>query len=334
LRLSTFGGREYKKMTEIGARQIQAAHERLKGIVRTTPFAISPELSRRTGSAVFLKLECLQQTGSFKIRGAFNKIAAMDEADRAKGIVTASAGNHAQGIGLAAELFNVPARVFVPEITPRNKVEAIRRYPVELIVTGKLFDQAHAAALADAEKTGRTYIAAFEDPDIIAGQGTVGMEMIQAVPDLDAALFPVGGGGLITGCAIALKAVNPNIRVIGCQSEASCAMTRSLEQNRVYTTFPSQETIAEGLEGGIAPLTYELGRQLIDEMVLVREKDIRTAIRFLLADHRLVVEGSGAVGVAALLADRFEAPKGKLAIVLSGGNLDYGLLKQIVNESD
>jgi threonine dehydratase len=160
------------------------------------------------------------------------------------------------------------------------------------------------------------------------------MEMIQAVPDLDAALFPVGGGGLITGCAIALKAVNPNIRVIGCQSEASCAMTRSLEQNRVYTTFPSQETIAEGLEGGIAPLTYELGRQLIDEMVLVREKDIRTAIRFLLADHRLVVEGSGAVGVAALLADRLKAPKGKLGIVLSGGNLDYGLLKQIVNESD
>jgi threonine dehydratase len=291
-------------------------------------------LSKRLGSAVYLKQECLQRTGSFKIRGAYHKIATLDSTARQKGVVTSSAGNHGQGIGLAAEMFAVPARIFVPETTPRNKIEAIGRYPVELIVTGKRYDEAHAAALADAAKSGRTFIGAFEDPAVITGHGTLGLEILQAVPDIDAVLLPVGGGGLIAGCAIAVKAVKPNTRVIGCQSVASCAMARSLEEKRVYTTFPSAETIAEGLEGGISQTTYELGRHLIDDMVLVEECDIRAAIRFLLAEHRLVVEGSGAVGVAALLAGRLPANVGKLGIVLSGGNLDYDLLKAIVNKTE
>lgn len=321
-------------MSALTVGHIAEAQKRLKGVVRRTPFENSTALSDRTQSAVFLKMECLQKTGSFKIRGAYNKIASLGSAARQKGIVTSSAGNHGQGIGMAAGKYDISARVFVPESTPQNKVDAIKRYPVELIITGALYDDAHAAALADAARTGRTYIAAFEDLDIIAGHGTVGLEMIQAVPDLDAVLLPVGGGGLIAGCATALKAANPGIRVIGCQSVASCAMTRSLEENKVYKTFDSLETIAEGLEGGIGDLTYALGRELIDEMVLVEETDIRDAIRFLLAHHRLVVEGSGAVGVAALLAGRLTDTRAKTGIVLSGGNLDYGLLKEIVSEAE
>lgn len=321
-------------MSDLIVDDIVEAQGRLKGVVRRTPFEKSAVLSDLARSAVYLKMESLQKTGSFKIRGAYNKIATLDRHARQRGIVTSSAGNHGQGIGLAAAEFGISARVFVPESTPQNKIDAIQRYPVELIIAGKLYDEAHAAALADAAETGRTYIAAFEDLKIIAGHGTVGLEMIQAVPDLDAVLLPVGGGGLIAGCATALKATNPNIRVLGCQSVASCAMTRSLEEKKVYKSFNSDETIAEGLEGGIGDLTYSLGRELIDEMVLVEECEIRTAIRFMLAHHRMVVEGSGVVGVAAVLADRLKLPQGKLGVVLSGGNLDYALLKKIVAESD
>lgn len=310
---------------------VLAAQRRLSTVVRKTPCEKSPVLSERAGAAVYLKMECLQRTGSFKIRGAYNKIALLDPAEKSKGIVTSSAGNHAQGIGLAAGIFGISARIFVPRTTPSNKLDAISNYPVELIVQGDRYDEAHAAALADARKTGRAYVGAFEDPGVIAGHGTIGLEMIAAVPDLDAVLVPVGGGGLIAGCAVALKAVKPGLRIIGCQSKASCAMTRSLAENRAYLTFPSEETIAEGLEGGIGELTFELGRRLIDEMVLVDEADIRSAIRFLLEHHRLVVEGSGAVGVAALLHDRWAPPQGgRLGVVLSGGNLEYRLLRQIV----
>ena len=321
-------------MTVITADQIRRAHAGLKDIIRRTPCDASSPLGKQYGSLVYLKQECLQKTGSFKIRGAYHKIASLDDSARKRGVVTSSAGNHGQGIGLAAGLFDLSARIFVPETTPQNKIDAIRRYPVELIVTGKLYDQAHEAALSDAASSGRTYISAFEDPDVIAGQGTVGLEIVEQVPKVDAVLLPVGGGGLISGCAVAMKAINPKIRIVGCQSVASCAMTRSLEDNKVYTSFPSDETIAEGLEGGIGEITYDLGRELIDDMVLVEEADIRAAIRFLLAEHRLVVEGSGAVGVAAILADRLPQNIGKLAVVLSGGNLDYQLLREIVAEQD
>ena len=319
-------------LTAINAEQIRAAYDGLKNIVRQTPCEESLQLGKLHGSSVYLKQECLQKTGSFKIRGAYHKIASLDDSAKQKGVVTSSAGNHGQGIGLAAGIFGISARIFVPETTPRNKIEAMGRFPVELVVTGKLYDEAHEAALADAGKSGRTYISAFEDPEVIAGQGTLGLEILTQVPDLDGVLLPVGGGGLISGCAIAMKTIKPNIRIIGCQSVASCAMAQSLKENRVYTTFPSDATIAEGLEGGIGELTFELGRRLIDDMVLVEENDIRAAIRFLLAEHRLVVEGSGAVGVAAILAGRLSAEIGKLAVVLSGGNLDYELLRDIVAE--
>jgi threonine dehydratase len=211
-------------------------------------------------------------------------------------------------------------------------MEAIQRYQVEVIVEGKLYDEAHAAALTDARKSGRIFIPAFEDLLIMAGHGTLGLEMLEEISDLDAVIVPVGGGGLIAGVAIAAKSINPAIRIIGCQSTASCAMARSLEENRPHLTFPSKETIAEGLEGGISEITFKMGRRLIDRMVLVEEDEIRSAIRFLLEHHRLVVEGSGAVGVAALLYSRWSDPGRKVGIVLSGGNLDYQLLRQIVAE--
>ncbi len=319
-------------MSILNFNDIRQARQNLHGIIRETPFEKSDVLSDRTDMTVCLKAECLQRTGSFKLRGAYHKIASLGAQEKAKGIVTSSAGNHAQGVGFAATRFNIPGRIYVPEIIPRNKLEAIKRYRVEVVIEGKLYDAAHAAAVADAKNTGRVYIPSYDDPLVMAGHGTLGLEMLHEIADLDAVIVPVGGGGLIAGVATAVKTINPAIRVIGCQSTASCAMARSLEENRVYTTFPSKETIAEGLEGGISEITFELGQRLIDRMVLVAENEIRSAIRFLLAHHRLVVEGSGAVGVAALLHNRWSDAGRKVGVVLSGGNLDYQLLKQIVAE--
>ena len=316
-------------MTDLSIEEIHKARLNLRGIIRETPFEHSAALSDRTGMAVYLKAECLQRTGSFKLRGAYHKIASLGSQERAGGIITCSAGNHAQGVGLAVGSFNIPCRIYVPQTVPRIKLEAIRKYPVEVVIEGRLYDEAHAAALADAEESGRVFIPAFDDPLIMAGHGTLGLEMLEAVTDLDAVISPVGGGGLIAGVATAVKAVNPAIRVIGCQSIASCAMTRSLEENRPYLTFPSEETIAEGLEGGISEITFELGRRLIDRMMLVTEEEIRSAIRFLHNHQQLVVEGSGAVGVAALLHGRWAELGSKTGVILTGGNLDEQLLQQI-----
>jgi threonine dehydratase len=319
-------------MSFLDFNDILQARKHLQGIIRETPFEKSDVLSDRTDMAVYLKAECLQRTGSFKLRGAYHNIASLGAQEKTKGIVTSSAGNHAQGVGFAATRFNIPCRIYVPEIIPRNKLKAIQRYRVEVVIEGKLYDEAHAAALADAKKTGRVYIPSYDDSLVMAGHGTLGLEMLDEIADLDAVIVPVGGGGLIAGVATAAKSINPAIQVIGCQSTASCAMARSLAENRVYTTFPSKETIAEGLEGGISEITFALGQRLIDRMVLVEEDEIRSAIRFLLKHHRLVVEGSGAVGVAALLNCRWSAPERKVGVILSGGNLDYQLLRQIVVE--
>lgn len=317
-------------MSSLDFSDILQARQHLHGIVRQTPFERSATLSDQINMEVYLKAECLQRTGSFKLRGAYHKIASLSSEEKTRGIVTSSAGNHAQGVGFAATRFNIPGRIYVPETIPRNKLEAIQRYRVEVVIEGKLYDTAHAAALADAEKSGRIFIPAFDDRLIMAGHGTLGLEMLEEISDLDAVIVPVGGGGLIAGVATAAKKINPAIQVIGCQSSASCAMARSLDENRPYITFPSKETIAEGLEGGISEITFNLGRRLIDRMVLVEEDEIRFAIRFLLEHHRLVVEGSGAVGVAALLHNRWSDPKRKVGVVLSGGNLDYRLLRQII----
>ena len=319
-------------MTFLDFNDILQARKHLHGIIRETPFEKSGVLSDRTGMAVYLKAECLQRTGSFKLRGAYHKIASLGSQEKAKGIVTSSAGNHAQGVGFVTTRFSIPGRIYVPETIPHNKLVAIQRYRVEVVIEGKLYDEAHAAALEDAKKSGRVYIPSYDDARIMAGHGTLGLEMLEEISGLDAVIVPVGGGGLIAGVATAAKKINPAIQVIGCQSTASCAMARSLAENRVYTTFPSKETIAEGLEGGISEITFALGQRLIDRMVLVEEDEIRSAIRFLLKHHRLVVEGSGAVGVAALLNCRWSAPERKVGVILSGGNLDYQLLRQIVVE--
>ena len=320
-------------MAILSIEEIRNAHRNLQGIIRQTPFERSAPLSDHTGIAVYLKAECLQRTGSFKIRGAYHKIASVDAKQKASGIVTSSAGNHAQGVGLAVSTFKMHCRIYVPQTVPRNKLEAIQQYPVEVVIEGRLFDEAHAAALADAKSSGRVFIPAFDDPLIMAGHGTVGLEMLEAVSDLDTVIVPVGGGGLVAGVATAVKAIKPAMRVVGCQSMASCAMTRSLAENRPYLTFDSEETIAEGLEGGISDITFELGQRLIDQMVLVAEDDIRSAIRFLHKQHELVVEGSGAVGVAALLHGHWSDPGSKVGVVLTGGNLDEQLLKQITADS-
>ncbi|MGD9045424.1 MAG: threonine/serine dehydratase [Desulfobacterales bacterium] len=321
-------------MSSLDFDAILKARQHLHGIVRQTPFDRSAALSDQRNIEVYLKAECLQRTGSFKLRGAYHKIASLSSEEKTRGIVTSSAGNHALGVGFAASRFNIPGRIYVPETIPRNKLEAIQRFRLEVVIEGERFDMASSAALADVKQSGRIFIPAYDECLIMAGHGTLGLEMLEEIPDLDAVIVPVGGGGLIAGIATAVKKINPAIQVIGCQSSASCAMARSLDENRPYLTFPSKETIAEGLEGGISETTFKLGRRLIDRMVLVEEAEIRSAIRFLLEHHRLVVEGSGAVGVAALLHDRWSDPERKVGVVLTGGNLDYPLLKQILIDAD
>jgi threonine dehydratase len=208
-------------MSSLDFNDILQARQHLRGLVRETPFDRSLVLGDRTNMEVYLKAECLQRTGSFKLRGAYHKIASLTAEEKTTGIVTSSAGNHAQGVGFAATLFNIPARIFVPQLIPQNKLEAIQRYRVEVVIEGKLYDEAHAAALADAKKSGRVFIPAFEDSLIMAGHGTLGLEMLEEISDLDALIVPVGGGGMIAGVATAAKTINADIRIIGCQSIAN-----------------------------------------------------------------------------------------------------------------
>lgn len=314
-------------------RDILAAQRNLGDLIRRTPLEYSPLLSRRTGCQLYLKLENWQRTGSFKVRGATNKVASLSEVERAKGLVTASSGNHGLGLLFAAQAFGgLKATVFVPTNTPRSKVEKLQGFEGRLVLEGKDYDEADLMAQEFARKQGATYIHACWDPKGIAGQGTVGLEIMSDLPEVEALLVPVGGGGLISGVTIAAKTINPGVRVIGVQSEASPSGYLSLRDGRAYERYEAAPTIAEGLAGGFGKLPLELIKGRVEEIVIVTEEEIGAAVLALLESAQLVVEGAGAVGVAALLAEKIDLEGKKVAAILSGGNIDAGLLFQIMKE--
>jgi len=314
-------------------RDILAAQLNLGDLIRRTPLEYSPLLSRKTGCQLYLKLENWQKTGSFKVRGATNKVASLSETERAKGLVTASSGNHGLGVLYAARAFGgLKATVFVPINASRSKVEKLQGFEGQLFLEGKDYDEAHLIAEEFARKQGATYIHAYEDAEAIAGQGTVGLEIMSDLPKVEAILVPVGGGGLISGVAIAAKTINPRVRVIGVQSEASPSGYLSLRDGRPYERYEAAPTIADGLAGGFGRMPFEIIKGLVDEILIVNEEEIRSAVFALLESAQLVVEGAGAVGVAALLAEKIDLESKKVVTILSGGNIDTDLLFQIMAE--
>jgi len=308
---------------------IRAARGLLSGVAIETPVESSRWLSDVVGSSVVLKCENLQRTGSFKIRGAYVRIARLSEDERARGVVAASAGNHAQGVALAARLTGASATVFMPEGAPIPKERATRGYGAEVIFHGRFIEDSLAAAHEYAERTGAILIHPFDHADIIAGQGTAGLEILEQVPDVRTVVVPTGGGGLISGVALAIKAQRPDVRVVGVQAEGAAAYPPSLAGGAPLK-LASMKTMADGIAVGLpGELTFAAVRDHVDEIRTVNEESISRALLALLERAKMVVEPAGAVGVAALLDDPggFEGP---VAVVLSGGNVDPLLLGRVI----
>jgi threonine dehydratase len=307
---------------------IRAARELLAGVVIETPVFYSRTFSKWTDAEVHLKAENLQRTGSFKIRGAFNRLSQMSPEDRARGVVASSAGNHAQGVALAATMLDIPSRIYMPMDAPLAKQLATKQYGAEVVLEGDSFDDAQAAAKREAD--GRTFISAFDDEAVVAGQGTLGLELLDDLPDVDTVLVPLGGGGLLSGVATAIKALRPQTRIIGVQA-AGCAPYLDSLRDGAPTTARAIQTIADGIAvKRPGEVTFRIIQDVVDDVVSVTDEEICQAIVLLLERGKLLVEGAGAVSLAALLSDKVEARGQTVACILSGGNLDANLLAAVV----
>jgi threonine dehydratase len=313
---------------------VEAAREAIARIAVETPVLASPELDERTGAHVWLKLENLQVTGSFKVRGAANKILSLSRGEKERGIVTISSGNHGRAVAFVADLLDIPSVVCVPEWVDPTKLAAIRRHRAETVLYGKTYDEAEERSFQLERERRLVYVHPFDDPLVIAGQGTIGLELIEQLPLLDTAIVPLSGGGLISGVTLALKRSNPEFRVVGVSAANARVMHESLEAGKPIA-YPEEETIANALAGGIGldnRHTFELVRDLVDEYVLVSEDEIRDAMAFAATEHKLVVEGGGAVGIAALLAGSVSVQGENVAVVVSGGNIEAPVLARIIAE--
>ncbi|MGH9040373.1 MAG: threonine ammonia-lyase [Acidimicrobiia bacterium] len=311
--------------------EIEAARRLVAPVVRRTPVQGSEHLSKLAGRHLLLKAEYLQRTGSFKIRGAYHRICRLTDTERAAGVVAASAGNHAQGVALAASLVDVPATIFMSATAPLPKVEATRGYGAEVRLGGAVFDDALEAALLHAERTGAVFVSPFDDPEVIAGQGTLGLELAEQAPEAGTFVLAVGGGGLISGVAVALKALRPGCRVVGVEAEGAASMSAALAAGRPVT-LSRVDTMADGIANKrVSELTLAHTAALVDEVVTVGEEDISRALLLLLERAKTVVEPAGAAPLAAALAGRL--PGGSSAptcLVLSGGNVDPTLLIRVI----
>ncbi|OAE55080.1 threonine ammonia-lyase [Achromobacter xylosoxidans] len=311
---------------------IQAARENLRGQVLKTPFTLSRTLSDIFGAEIWLKFENLQFTASFKERGALNRMLTLSDAERAKGVIAVSAGNHAQGVAYHAQRMKVPAVIVMPRFTPTVKVANTRRFGAEVVLAGDTFDDAKARGYELAQERGLIMIHPYDDEAVMAGQGTVALEMLEDQPDLDTLVIAIGGGGLISGISTAAKAVNPAVEIVGVQTERFPAMYAAVKG---VTMPPGQYTIAEGIAvKSPGDLTLPVVRRLVDRIELVSEADIEHAIVVLLEIEKTVVEGAGAAGLAALLRAQEEGSdryKGKrIGLVLTGGNIDPLMLGELI----
>ncbi|WP_276259065.1 threonine ammonia-lyase [Haloglomus litoreum] len=320
----------------LGIEDIRAARTRLDGapdVVKRTPVEYSRSLSELVGGAVHLKMEHLQWTGSFKPRGAYNAIAQLADEDGARPVVAASAGNHAQGVALAGTELGVDVTIVMPKTAPQTKIDATAGYGAEVVLEGRDFRGAmdHARSLVDG--TDAAFIHAYDDPDIVAGQGTLGLELYEDCPTLDTVVVPIGGGGLVSGVATALSHVAPDVRVVGVQAEGAATVPDSLDKGAPHTVA-DVDTVADGIAtGGISALTYDHIADHVDQVVTVTDDEISRAVLVLLERAKQVVEGAGAASVAALLGDDLDVADETVVPLLSGGNLDMTMLRTIVTHA-
>lgn len=311
---------------------IEQARQRIAGVVRRTPLEWSRRLSSELGREVLLKFECFQTTGSFKIRGAMVKLSALTEAETSRGVLAVSAGNHGLAVAHCAEALGLDATIIVPETASRAKVEAMCRYPVAVIERGANYDEAERAARAMERETGAAFVSPYNDAEVIAGQGTVALEILEDEPDLDAILVPVGGGGLLAGICVAAKAIKPGIKVYGAEPATSPTMQRALAAGRIIE-IADEETLADGLAGNIEPgsITFPIIQQLADGIITVSESEIVGAIARVARNEHLMIEGAAAVGVAALSDARHAGQR--VAAVVTGRNITLDLFMKVIRQA-
>ncbi len=319
-------------MIDLTPYDVRAAVEVVSRIAVRTPVIESQALSRRIGATVWLKLENLQVTGSFKVRGAANRMTALSEAEKQRGVVTCSSGNHGRAVAYVGEALGVVATVCVPEWVDITKLDAIRAHGAEPVLYGKTYDEAEARSLEIQRERGLAYVHPFDDPHVIAGQGTIGLELLDQVAACGAVVVPLSGGGLIAGIAAGIKSVNRKVRIIAVSAANARVMYESVQAGKP-TVMPEEETVANALAGGIGTAnrhSFALVCELVDEHVLVSEGEIRDAMRFAAREHKLIVEGGGAVGLAALLHDRVTGGGGDMAVIVSGGNVDGRVIADVL----
>lgn len=317
----------------ISLNKIIQAKRNIDGFVAKTPFGFAPKLSKIAGADIYLKKENLQITGAYKVRGAFNKIANLDENAKKCGVVAASAGNHAQGVAISAKHFGVKAIIIMPEAAPLSKVSGTKALGAEVILKGNNFDEAYAYALEYAKDNNMSFIHPFDDELVQAGQGTIALEMLDEVSNLDYMVVPVGGGGLISGVASCAKQINPDIKIIGVSAKGAPAMFESFKDKCQHNS-KSVRTIADGIAvRDASQITLSHILECVDEMVQVDDEEIANAILYLLEQQKIMVEGAGAVSVAAILEGKFDFKKGaKIGAILSGGNIDVQTLSIIIEK--
>lgn len=307
------------------------AAKQLDGVAVKTKLIESPYFSSLCGGTVYLKPENLQNTGSFKLRGAYNKISQLSAAERAKGVITASAGNHAQGVAFSAQKLGVKAVICMPATTPILKVEATRAYGAEVVLYGDTFDDAYARSLELQKEKGYVYIHPFNDIQVLLGQGTVAKEIIDDCPDIDAILVPIGGGGLASGIAMATKLVNPKVKVIGVEPAGAACMEAAFKAGKVVT-LPAVDTVADGCAVKTAgDLTYAFCRKYLDEIITVSELEIMSALLSLIEKHKLIAEGAGVLSLAALSKRKLRGKKA--AAIISGGNIDISTISALIDKA-
>lgn len=309
----------------------KSAHKNIKQYIRLTPLEECKELSRIAYGQVFLKMENWQKTGSFKIRGALNRMLFLSDDEKSRGVITASAGNHGLGVAYASELLGIRARIVLPVTASPTKVQMLNREGTDVVQAGRDYDESEDVAHRIEQDCNLTFIHAFEDVNILSGQGTIGLEILNDLPDTDMIIVPVGGGGLISGITITAKQINPNIKIIGVQSKASPAMYRALKADQAIES-PIGETIADGLAGRlVSPSILACVKHYVDDLVLVEESAIVKAILFLMKHNHVLAEGAAAVGVASLLSNQVNVEGKKCVLVLTGRNIDLETIKKIIN---
>jgi len=307
-----------------------AARENLKGVAAETKLIYSPVFSKESGNKIYIKPENLQVTGSFKVRGAYNKISKLTDEEKSKGIITSSAGNHAQGCALAAQKLGIKATIVMPKTTPLLKVNATKSYGADVVLAGEVYDDAYTEAVRLQKEHGYTFVHAFDDLDVVEGQGTIALEILDELPDVDYILVPVGGGGLISGVAIAAKRVNPNVKIIGVEPFGAACMIKALESGEVCP-LDKVVTIADGCAVGKAGQnTYEIVKDYVDELITVTDDELMDAFLILVENHKLIAENSGLLTLAA--SKKLNVADKKIVCVVSGGNIDVLSINTLISQ--